>query len=41
MKILVGVFNATLGREDISEPTAGSESLYQDNKLCHIKKSSC
>jgi hypothetical protein len=40
MKILLGIFNATPGREDIYKPTAGSESLYQDSKLCHIKKSS-
>jgi len=37
MKILLGVFNTTLGRGDISKPTVGSESLYQDSKLCHIK----
>jgi len=40
-KILLGVFNATRGREDISKPTVRSESLYQDSKLRHIKKFTC
>jgi len=31
MKILLGDFNAKLGREDIFKPTVGSESLHQDN----------
>ena len=30
MKILLGDFNAELGRRNIFEPTFGNESLYQD-----------
>jgi hypothetical protein len=30
MKILLGDFNATLGRETIFKPTVGNESLDQD-----------
>jgi exonuclease III len=49
MKILLGDFNAKLGKEDTFKPTIGSESLHEDSndngvkscKLCHIKKSSC
>jgi hypothetical protein len=49
MKILLGDFNAKVGREDNFKPTIGNESLHEtsnDNgvkssKLCHIKKSSC
>jgi hypothetical protein len=49
MKILLGDFNAKVGREDASKPTIGNESLHQDSndngvkssKLCHIKESSC
>ncbi|PNF26840.1 hypothetical protein B7P43_G17388 [Cryptotermes secundus] len=45
MKILLGDFNAKVGREDIFKPTTGNESLHEisgDNgvkssKLCHIK----
>jgi hypothetical protein len=29
MKILLGEFNAKLGREDISKPTIGNESLHE------------
>jgi hypothetical protein len=29
MKILLGNFNANVGKEDIFKPTIGSESLYQ------------
>jgi len=29
MKILLGVFNATVGRETIFKPTVGNESLRQ------------
>jgi hypothetical protein len=31
MKILLVDFNAKSGRGDISKPTAGNESLHQDN----------
>jgi len=30
MKILLGDFNAKVGRENIFEPTIGNESLHQD-----------
>jgi len=30
MKILVGDFNAKVGRENIFKPTIGNDSLYQD-----------
>jgi hypothetical protein len=44
MKILLGDFNAKVGREDIFKPTIGNESSHEisnDNgvkssKLCHI-----
>jgi hypothetical protein len=29
MKILLGVFNAKVGREDIFKPTIGNESLHE------------
>ena len=31
MKILLGNFNAKVGRENIFKPTIGNESLYQDS----------
>ena len=31
MKILLGDFNAKLGRENIFKPTIGNESLHQDS----------
>jgi len=31
MRILLGDFNAKLGREDIFQPTIGNESLHQDS----------
>jgi hypothetical protein len=31
MKILLGDFNAEVGRENIFKPTIGNESLHQDN----------
>ena len=31
MTILLGDFNAKLGREDIFKPTIGNESRYQDS----------
>jgi len=32
VKIILGDFNAKLGRENIFKPTIGNESLYQDTK---------
>ena len=32
MKILLGDFNAKVGRENIFKPTTGNESLHQDSK---------
>jgi hypothetical protein len=45
MKIILGNFNAELGRENIFKPTTGNESWYESSnenkcqicKLCHIK----
>ena len=31
MKILLGYFNAKLGRDDIFKPTVGNESLHKDS----------
>jgi len=31
MKILLGEFNATVGRENIFKPTVGNDSLHQDS----------
>ena len=31
MKILLGDFNAKVGRENIFKPTIGNESLHQDS----------
>ena len=31
MKILLGDFNARVGRENIFKPTIGNESLHQDS----------
>jgi len=31
MKIIVGDFNAKVGRENIFKPTIGNESLHQDS----------
>jgi len=31
MKILLGDFNAKVGRENISKPTIGNEILHQDS----------
>jgi hypothetical protein len=46
MKILLGDFNAKLGREDIFKPIIGNESLHENSnyngfRVCHIQKSSC
>ena len=48
-KILLGDFNAKVGRENIFKPTVGNESLHQDSNdngvrivnFCNVKKSSC
>jgi endonuclease/exonuclease/phosphatase family metal-dependent hydrolase len=37
MKILVGDFNAKVGREDIFKPAIGRESLHEISQLCHVK----
>jgi hypothetical protein len=34
MKILLGDFNAKVGREDTVKPTIGNESLYQGSIKC-------
>jgi hypothetical protein len=31
MKILLGDFNAKLGREDVFKPTIGKQSLHEDS----------
>jgi hypothetical protein len=48
MQILLGVFSAKVGREDIFKPTIGNESLHEtsnDNAigvaLCRIRISNC
>ena len=49
MKILLGDFNAKVGRENIFKPTIGNESLHQDRNdngvrivnFATSKKSSC
>jgi hypothetical protein len=47
LKILLGDFNAKLGREDIFKPTIRNVSLRQDSndndvrEGCHIQKSCC
>ena len=37
MKILLGDFNAKVGRENIFKPTIGNESLHQDNNDNGVK----
>ena len=48
MKILLGDFNANVGRENVFKPKTGNNSYIRivmimvlNSKLCHIKKSSC
>ena len=49
MKILLGDFNAKVGRENIFKPTIGNESLHQDSNdngvrignISKSKKPSC
>ena len=38
MKILLGDFNAKLGRENIFKPTIGNESLHQDSNDNGVRK---
>jgi hypothetical protein len=38
MKILLGDFNAKVGRESIFKPTIGNESLHQDSRSLHRLK---
>ena len=48
-KIILGDFNAKVGRKNIFKPTIGNESLHQDSNdngvrivnLDHVQKSSC
>jgi hypothetical protein len=37
MKILIGDFNAKVGREDIFKPITGNESLHEDSNDNRIK----
>ena len=37
MKILLGDFNAKVGRVNILKPTIGNESLHQDNNDNHVR----
>jgi exonuclease III len=43
MKILLGDFNAKIGREDIFKAIIGNESLHEasNNKFCNFQKSNC
>jgi hypothetical protein len=46
MKILLGDFNAKVGREDTFKPTIGNESLHQDSndngiRVVNFATSSC
>jgi hypothetical protein len=49
MTLLLGDYNAKLGREDIFKPTTGNDSLHQDSKdngvrivnFATLKKSGC
>jgi hypothetical protein len=38
MKILLGNFNANLGKEDIFKPTVGNESLCQHSNNNGVRK---
>jgi len=37
MKILLGDFNAIVGRENIFTPTIGNERLHQDNNVNGVR----
>jgi hypothetical protein len=37
MKMLLGYFNAKLGREDIFKPTIGNESLHEDSNVNGVR----
>ena len=37
MKIVLGAFNAKVGRENIFKPSIGNESLHQDNNNSGVR----
>jgi hypothetical protein len=43
MKIMLGDFNAKIGREDIFKPIIGNENLHEasNDKFCNFQKSNC
>ena len=41
MKILLGDFNAKVGRENIFKPTIGNESLHQDSNDNGVRIVNC
>jgi hypothetical protein len=41
MTILIGDFNAKVGREDIFKPMIGNESIHEannDNRVCRVRR---